>query len=94
MLESEAGGRKRPLDVVKRLAASRKNLAEEENLPMSSPVEPSNDKMKALEAARMQIEKQFGKGAIMKLGEEAGKNQIPTIPTGSILLDAALGVGG
>ncbi|MCK5006925.1 MAG: recombinase RecA [Spirochaetales bacterium] len=61
---------------------------------MSSPVEPSNDKMKALEAARMQIEKQFGKGAIMKLGEEAGKNQIPTIPTGSILLDAALGVGG
>jgi recombination protein RecA len=94
MLESEAGGRKRPLDVVKRLADSRKNLAEEENLPMSSPVEPSNDKMKALEAARMQIEKQFGKGAIMKLGEEAGKNQIPTIPTGSILLDAALGVGG
>lgn len=94
MLESEAGGQKRPLDVVKRLAASRKNLAEEENLPMSSPVEPSNDKMKALEAARMQIEKQFGKGAIMKLGEEAGKNQIPTIPTGSILLDAALGVGG
>jgi recombination protein RecA len=94
MLESEAGGRKRPLDVVKRLAASRKNLAEEENLPMSSPVEPSNDKMNALEAARMQIEKQFGKGAIMKLGEEAGKNQIPTIPTGSILLDAALGVGG
>ena len=94
MLESEAGGRKRPLDVVKRLAASRKNLAEEENLPMSSPVEPSNDKMKALEAARMQIEKQFGKGAIMKLGEETGKNQIPTIPTGSILLDAALGVGG
>ena len=94
MLESEAGGRKRPLDVVKRLAASRKNLAEEENLPMSSPVEPSNDKMKALEVARMQIEKQFGKGAIMKLGEEAGKNQIPTIPTGSILLDAALGVGG
>ncbi|MEE8591015.1 MAG: recombinase RecA [Spirochaetia bacterium] len=61
---------------------------------MSSPVEPSNDKMNALEAARMQIEKQFGKGAIMKLGEEAGKNQIPTIPTGSILLDAALGVGG
>ena len=61
---------------------------------MSSPVEPNTDKMKALEVARMQIEKQFGKGAIMKLGEEAGKNQIPTIPTGSILLDAALGVGG
>ena len=61
---------------------------------MSNPVEPSNDKMKALEAARMQIEKQFGKGSIMKLGEDSGQTQIPTISTGSILLDAALGVGG
>lgn len=95
MLESEAGGRKRPLYYVeKRLAASKKILAEKENVPMSSPVEPSSDKMKALEAARMQIEKQFGKGAIMKLGEDAGQIQIPTISTGSILLDAALGVGG
>jgi len=61
---------------------------------MSNPVEPSSDKMQALEAARMQIEKQFGKGAIMKLGEDAGQSQIATISTGSILLDAALGVGG
>lgn len=94
MLESEAEGRKRPLNVVTRLAALKKNLAEKENVPMSDPVEPSTDKMKALEAARMQIEKQFGKGAIMKLGEEAGQIKIPTISTGSILLDAALGVGG
>jgi recombination protein RecA len=63
-------------------------------MPMSNPVEPSSDKMKALEAARMQIEKQFGKGSIMKLGEGAAQSQVPTISTGSILLDAALGVGG
>jgi recombination protein RecA len=61
---------------------------------MSNAVEPSNDKMKALEAARLQIEKQFGKGSIMKLGEGGAQGQIPTISTGSILLDAALGVGG
>ena len=61
---------------------------------MSNPVEPSSDKMKALEVARLQIEKQFGKGSIMKLGESAGQNQVPTISTGSILLDVALGVGG
>jgi recombination protein RecA len=61
---------------------------------MSNSAEPSNEKMKALEAARMQIEKQFGKGSIMKLGEDSGQAQIPTISTGSILLDAALGVGG
>jgi recombination protein RecA len=79
---------------VKRLAALKKNLAEKENVPMSNPVESSNDKLKALDAARMQIEKQFGKGSIMKLGEAAGQIQIPTISTGSILLDAALGVGG
>ena len=61
---------------------------------MSNSTEISNDKMKALEAARMQIEKQFGKGSIMKLGEESAQTQIPTISTGSIMLDAALGVGG
>ena len=61
---------------------------------MSDSAEPSNEKMKALEAARMQIEKQFGKGSIMKLGEGSAQAQIPTISTGSILLDAALGVGG
>ncbi len=61
---------------------------------MSNPAEPSSDKLKALEAARMQIEKQFGKGSIMKLGEDSARVQVPTISTGSILLDAALGVGG
>lgn len=51
------------------------------------------EKKKALEMAMGQIEKQFGKGAIMRLGENAHMN-IETIPTGSIGLDIALGVGG
>jgi recombination protein RecA len=52
------------------------------------------EKVKALDLALQQIEKQFGKGAIMKLGEEASKAGIDVIPTGSIGLDMALGVGG
>ncbi|MBC8537017.1 recombinase RecA [Feifania hominis] len=51
------------------------------------------DKKKALETALAQIEKQFGKGAVMKLGENASMN-VGHIPTGSIALDAALGIGG
>ncbi len=53
-----------------------------------------SEKLKALEAARLQIEKQFGKGSIMRLGERAGSIDVEVIPTGSILLDSALGVGG
>ncbi|NOY07239.1 MAG: recombinase RecA [Spirochaetes bacterium] len=53
-----------------------------------------DEKLKALEAARLQIEKQFGKGSIMRLGEGANGIEVEIIPTGSILLDAALGVGG
>lgn len=51
-------------------------------------------KEKALEVALSQIEKQFGKGAIMRMGDAAAKIQVSTIPTGCIELDAALGVGG
>ncbi|HHQ49555.1 MAG TPA: DNA recombination/repair protein RecA, partial [Acidobacteria bacterium] len=51
------------------------------------------DKMKALETAIGQIERQFGKGSIMRLGEQPGI-RVNVIPTGSISLDAALGVGG
>jgi recombination protein RecA len=54
----------------------------------------AKEKLKALELALQQIEKQFGKGSIMKLGEESAKIGIDVIPTGSIALDAALGVGG
>ena len=51
------------------------------------------DKLKALRAAMEKIEKNYGKGSIMKLGDENIEN-IEVIPTGSIALDAALGVGG
>ena len=54
----------------------------------------AKEKVKALDLALQQIEKQFGKGAIMKLGEERANTAIETIPTGSIGLDLALGVGG
>ncbi|MDD4343179.1 MAG: recombinase RecA [Eubacteriales bacterium] len=53
-----------------------------------------SDKTKALEFALSQIEKNFGKGSIMKLGEKAAAMEIEIIPTGSIALDVALGVGG
>lgn len=53
-----------------------------------------NEKLKALDAALGQIEKQFGKGAVMKLGDPAAQMNIETIPTGSLSLDIALGLGG
>ena len=52
------------------------------------------EKARALEAARLQIEKQFGKGSLMKLGGNWTPVDVDVIPSGSILLDAALGVGG
>jgi len=54
---------------------------------------PMQEKMKALQAAMAKIEKDFGKGSIMKLGDEHIEN-VEVIPTGSIGLNAALGVGG
>ena len=56
--------------------------------------EKNNDKMKALDAVLMQIEKQYGKGSIMRLGDEAGSIEIDVIPTGCLTLDIALGIGG
>jgi recombination protein RecA len=53
-----------------------------------------NDKLKALDAAIAQIEKQYGKGAVMKLGDPATNMNIETTPTGSLSLDIALGMGG
>ena len=52
------------------------------------------EKLKALDAAIGQIEKQYGKGAIMKLGDPANTINVETIPTGSLSLDIALGLGG
>ncbi|GAB5462235.1 MULTISPECIES: recombinase RecA [Hoeflea] len=56
--------------------------------------EKSVDKSKALDAALSQIERSFGKGSIMKLGANEGVVEIETVPTGSLGLDIALGIGG
>ena len=53
-----------------------------------------NNKQRALEAALSQIDKQFGKGSVMRLGEEGGFRDIEAISTGSLNLDIALGIGG
>ena len=52
------------------------------------------DRLKALDAAIAQIEKQYGRGSIMKLGDNSSHMQVETVPTGSISLDIALGQGG
>ena len=52
------------------------------------------DKLKALDAALSQIERQYGKGAVMKLGDSGTQMNVETIPTGSLSLDIALGLGG
>jgi recombination protein RecA len=58
-----------------------------------SPWRSSPDREKALELALAQIEKSFGKGSVMRLGDEV-RQPISVIPTGSIALDVALGIGG
>ena len=56
--------------------------------------EKNTEKMKALDAVLLQIEKQYGKGSIMRLGDEAGNIEIEVIPSGCLTLDLALGIGG
>ncbi len=56
--------------------------------------EKNTDKLKALDAVLLQIEKQYGKGSIMRLGEQAGSTEIEVIPSGCLTLDLALGIGG
>jgi recombination protein RecA len=56
-------------------------------------LERAGDREKALDAALLQIERQFGKGSVMRLGDEA-REPVEVIPTGSIALDVALGIGG
>ncbi len=60
----------------------------------AKPTEAGKDKEKAIELAMGQIEKQFGKGAIMRLGADGAIIPIESIPTGSMSLDVALGIGG
>ena len=54
----------------------------------------SEEKLKALDAALAQIEKQYGKGSVMKLGDKSANMNIEVVPTGSLSLDLALGLGG
>ncbi|MDO4749956.1 MAG: recombinase RecA [Eubacteriales bacterium] len=67
-------------------------MAEKKKAP-TTPVGPATDKKKALETALAQIEKNFGKGAIMRLGDDLPVN-VESISTGSLSLDLALGIGG
>ena len=53
-----------------------------------------DDKLKALDAAIAQIERQYGKGSVMKLGDNSANMNVETVPTGSLSLDIALGLGG
>jgi recombination protein RecA len=57
-------------------------------------IDMREEKMKALDIARQQIERQFGKGSLMRLGERAARMDVDVIPTGNIAVDAALGIGG
>ncbi|MDR0554728.1 MAG: recombinase RecA [Treponema sp.] len=68
--------------------------ASESEKTRGNPLATGEEKEKALEAARLQIEKQFGAGSLMKLGTHINAAGIETIPSGSILLDEALGIGG
>ena len=62
---------------------------------MNEDIEQKQDsKNKAIEAAVSQIEKQFGKGAVMRLGQKGAAIRVPAIPTGSIAFDLSLGIGG
>ena len=54
----------------------------------------NDDKKKALDAAIAKLEKDFGKGTVMKLGDPAAQVQVETVPTGALSLDLALGMGG
>jgi recombination protein RecA len=54
----------------------------------------NDDRQKALQTAISLIDKEFGKGSIMRLGDEGARIEVETIPTGSLLLDRALGIGG
>ena len=68
-------------------------MAKKENEQELTPSAGNNEKLKALQAAMDKIEKSFGKGSIMKLGDD-NIQDVEVIPTGSVTLNAALGVGG
>ena len=75
------------------MAGNSRNNVNNDNKGAS--VDPRQEsKLKALDAALVQIEKQFGKGSVMKLGDQGANMNIEAVPTGSLSLDIALGIGG
>jgi recombination protein RecA len=78
------------------IVGRRKGVAKinESEKTRGNPLATGEEKAKALEAARLQIEKQFGAGSLMKLGAHVSAAGIEAIPSGSIMLDEALGIGG
>lgn len=74
--------------------ATKKTAASKADKAVKSGDNPQEEKLKALEHALADLDKQYGKGAVMKLGENVTDQNIPVIPTGCLTLDAALGVGG
>ncbi len=74
--------------------ATKKAAASKADKAVKSGDNPQEEKLKALEHALADLDKQYGKGAVMKLGENVTDQNIPVIPTGCLTLDAALGVGG
>ncbi len=72
----------------------RPKLKKSKEKPEKKAVKVAGDRDKAIELAVDQIEKQFGRGSIMRLGEEGAHQKIEAIPTGSLALDIALGIGG
>jgi len=71
-----------------------KKTAKADKAPVSEGNSIQEEKLKALEHALADLDKQFGKGAVMKMGSDAVSRDIPVIPTGCLTLDYALGVGG
>ncbi len=74
--------------------ATKKTTATKTEKVVKTSEDPQEEKLKALEHALASLDKQYGKGAVMKLGENVTDQNIPVIPTGCLTLDAALGVGG
>ena len=67
-------------------------MATKETTP--TPPAANNERTKAIDLALAAIDKQFGKGAIMRLGKDPVEREVHVIPTGSLGLDIALGIGG
>ncbi len=63
-------------------------------ITQSNALRTNKDRLQAISGAVAEIEKQFGKGALMRLGDNGAPAQVPVVPTGSLRLDLALGTGG